>query len=104
MGNVRKVSLRISREEFLELHRDTHRTPTKAERRLVWDRLAKKYLKSKGYLQPKSPPTWKWTLGGQSGTVVCHTISQVKAAFKKDFKLSQRCLVPKELKIEKVTT
>jgi hypothetical protein len=101
MGNVRKTTLRISRAEFFDLHRDTQHTPTKAERRLIWDRLAKKYLKSKGYLQPKPPSTWKWTLGGQSGIVVGHTKSQVKAAFKKEFKLSQRCPVPKELKIEK---
>jgi hypothetical protein len=101
MGNVRTTTLRLSRIEFFNLHQVIPRTPTKAERRLVWDRLAKKYLKSKGYLPPKIPSTWKWTLGDQSGIIVCHTKSQVKAAIKKEFKLSQRCLLPKDLKIEK---
>jgi hypothetical protein len=101
MGNTRTTTLRLSRDDFFELHRDTQRTPTKTERRRIWNQLAKKYLKSKGYLQPKPPVIWKWTSGHQTGTVVAHTKSQAKAALKKEFKLSQRYPLPKDLIIEK---
>jgi hypothetical protein len=49
----------------------------------MWNRMTKRYLKSKGYLGPKIPSIWDWTWNGQSGQVVGHTRSNARAEIKK---------------------
>jgi hypothetical protein len=78
MGN-----LRLSRREYDNLQVNRHHTPTKAERQVTWDRMTKRYLKSKGYLGPKIPSLWDWTWNDYKGQVIGHTKSDARAEIKK---------------------
>lgn len=76
-------NVRMSKREYDESHVIKRHTPTKAERQAVWDRMAKRYLKAKGYLGSKLPSNWEWSGGGYCGDVVAFTKSQVRAEVKK---------------------
>jgi hypothetical protein len=61
--------------------------------------MAKRYLKSKGYIGPKIPSLWDWTWNEQSGRVVGHTRSDARAEIKKTLGKT----LPRDLVIIKVS-
>jgi hypothetical protein len=97
-----KIAARISRWDYCDLQKTRHRTPTKAARRVMWDRMAKRYLKSKGYLGPKIPSIWDWTCNDQSGRVTGHTRSDARAEIKKTLgkKLPSNLVITKASHVE----
>ncbi len=103
MGKGLKVPGRISRFDYAELHKETLRTPTKEERRVIWDRLAKKYLKSKGYLYAQKF-TWLWSLGEgkETGTVEAVNKSEARGLIKKALGIPKKKRLPLGIVIRKV--
>ena len=74
---------------------------TKEQRREIWDRLAKKYLKDKGYLKPKEPAKWCWEGGGQGGVVFAFTRGEARSQIKEALGLSKNKRLPVEIQIYK---
>ena len=74
---------------------------TKEQRRKIWDRLAKRYLKDKGYLKPKEPAKWVWKLDDQSGVVFAFTCGEARSQIKEILGLSKSKRLPVEIQIYK---
>jgi hypothetical protein len=104
MGRQVVVTGRTDRRTYSEIQRgvEVRRTPTKEERRVIWDRLAKKYLRSKGYLGPKIPSTWNWAYEGKTGQVTGHCKSDARKEIKKALGIKGARL-PIDVVIERVT-
>jgi hypothetical protein len=103
MGRIKNIPARVSKFEVAEAYRETQKPLTKAERRVIWDRLAKKFLRAQGYIAPKIPLKWQWSLGEQSGVVEAFTKSEARAAVKRALNLSKKRRLPVEVCLEKVT-
>jgi hypothetical protein len=83
MGRQKSVKMNLNRMDFADIHTETRRTPTKAERLERWHRLSKKLMRQYGLIGPKIPSIWTWTLSGQTGTVSAMTRSEARSAVKK---------------------
>lgn len=77
------------------------RNLTKAERRVIWDQLAKKYLKSKGYLKPKEPAKWLWECDDQGGFVFAFTCGEARSKIKEALGLPKSKRLPIGVQIYK---
>jgi len=101
MGRAKSVTVRMSRLEYKDFYIEPRRTPTKAERRVIWDRLAKRYLRDKGLIGPKIPANWTWILDEQTGTVIGHTQSEARSNIKKVLGIKQKNRLPIGIIIKK---
>jgi hypothetical protein len=99
--NSSMVPRRISRFEYSELQQVTPRSKTKEERRVIWNRLAKRFMKVQGYIKNKMPLQWDWVLGYRTGTVEAFTRSQARAQIKQQLGLASSARLPKEVTITK---
>jgi len=103
MGRAKMIPGRVSKFEVAEAHRETPKTLSKEERKKIWNRLAKRFLRVQGYIAPKTPLQWRWSLGDQSGVVEAFTKSEARAAVKRALGLSKKQRLPAEVTLEKVT-
>lgn len=78
------------------------RNLTKEQRRAIWDRLAKKYLKQKGYLKSKKPLEWYWAQGDQDGFVLAFTRGEARSKIKEVLGISKNKRLPAEIFIMRV--
>ena len=99
MGRSKSVPRRLDKFEYSAIHTETRRNPTKEERRAIWDRMSKKYMRSMGLIGPKQPATWTCTIAGKEIQVAAHTKSEARSAIKKASGLK----LPVGLVISKVT-
>ncbi len=72
------------------------------ERRAIWDRLAKKFLKLKGAIPTKQPSVWAWTYGNQTGFVSAFTKSEARARTKEALGLKKKNRLPINVILEKI--
>jgi hypothetical protein len=102
MGTPKSVAGRVDRHSYSEVFQEKRKPLTKAERRVIWDRLAKKYLRGKGLIGPKIPATWNWSLNEKvGGQVEGHCRSDARKAIKNILGISRDERLPIEVKIEK---
>lgn len=101
MGRAKSITVRMSRLEYKDLFVEPRRKPNKAERRVMWDRLAKRYLRGKGLIGPKIPTNWTWILDEQIGTVIGHTRSEARSNIKKVLGIKPKNRLPVGIIIEK---
>lgn|SRR5574340_489578 len=78
-----KRTYRTDRHSLFEVHKTKPNTLSKEERRVIWNRLAKKYMKTQGYIGSKIPSSWKWKYGEQSGIVQAFTKGEARSQIKK---------------------
>ncbi len=72
------------------------------ERRALWDRLAKKFLKQRGIIPAKQPSVWVWTCGARSGFVSAFTRSEARARAKEALGFRKKDRLPTNVTIEKI--
>lgn len=101
MGKPRQLNVRMSSSDYFDLHTEKQKPLIKSERRKIWDRLAKKYLRARGYIGPKIPAIWAWEYLDQNGSVTAHTLSEAKSQVKKLLGVSKKARLPKEAKVIK---
>lgn len=78
------------------------RKPGILERRAVWQRFARSYLKLKEIIPRKQPSVWTWTCGNRTGFVSAFTRSEARARIKETLGLKKNCRLPSNVTIEKI--
>lgn len=104
MGRSKSIPMRLDKFEFSGIHTENPRTPTKEERRVVWNRVAKRYMKAMGYIANKTPSIWLCMApNGNEYRVSAHTKSEARSVFKGLFGIPKSGRLPVGTVITKVS-